>query len=56
MHILSQALTAEEIASAASRHTLEEIDSALSDAKAAGAARWAWVAKRLRDGRIVKDG
>lgn len=51
MRLLTNPLVAEEIAAAAQRHTLAEIAEALADAEAAGAARWAWVAKRLREGR-----
>lgn len=47
----ADALAAEEISNAARRHTLDEINAAIADAKATGAARWAWVARRLDDGR-----
>ena len=51
MRLLTNQLVAEEIAAAAQKHTLAEIADSLADAEAAGAARWAWVAKRLREGR-----
>ncbi len=50
LHMLSNALQAEEVSAASRKHSLEEIRAALEDARAAGAARWAWVAKRLSGG------
>jgi hypothetical protein len=48
--ILSNSLIVEEIIGAAKRHPLAEIEAALRDAETAGAARWAWIAQRLRNG------
>lgn len=50
MILLGNSVQAEEIADAAKRHSLAEIDAALAAAREAGAARWAWIAKRLRGG------
>ncbi len=52
LRMLSDTLKAEEIRRAAKGHTLEEIEAAIADARAAGAARWAWVAKRLEEGPV----
>lgn len=48
--ILANALVAEDVSRAARRHPLAEIETALRDAEAAGAGRWAWIAERLRNG------
>jgi len=51
MLMMSNPMTCEEISSTAKRHTIEEINAALADAKARGAERWSWIAQRLRKPR-----
>lgn len=48
--LLSNPFTAEEIAREGRRHPVDVLEAALSDARAASARSWAWIAERLRRG------
>ncbi|MBL4890039.1 MAG: hypothetical protein JKX97_08490 [Candidatus Lindowbacteria bacterium] len=50
LQIMTNQLVAEEISSASQKYNMNEIESAIADAKERECSRWAWVAMRLERG------